>query len=195
MADEIVPPCAVACRIQVQAVTAVIFRIQVAAVGTQSLLQIHKIQAADIRQLCQLVIDAADALDGKIAYYISSEGEIVSLLPEMESDRIASTVSVYGDYVFISFIRMRYVADVLPMAYKNDTLSGTYRIDMQDLSVTKITDQHFYSMFIFDDTGIFGNNSSGMYKIDFDGNVILTIVRGQGDGSPASSEESEETGK
>ena len=123
-----------------------------------------------------VVVGNADALDGKIAYYISSEGEIVSLLPEMESDGIASTVSVYGDYVFISFIRMRYVADVLPVAYKNDTLSGTYRIDMQDLSVTKITDQHFYSMFIFDDTGIFGNNSSGMYKIDFNGNVILTIV-------------------
>ena len=123
-----------------------------------------------------LVISDANAASGQIAYFIKPDGDVVPLFPEMEYDLMHSTLSVYGNYVFISFVRMQYWADWIPMVYNNDALSGTYRIDIRDLSATKISDQYFYSMFIFDDTGIFGSNASGIYKIDFDGNPLLTIV-------------------
>ena len=126
-----------------------------------------------------IIIHNENAHRGQIVSYICSDGDIISLFPEMEYDFIHHSLAVYEKYVFVSFKRYRAVVDYLiTEEYENDTLSGTYRIDIRDFSRTKISDQCFDSMFIFDDTGIFGNNGSGTYKIDFDGNLLLTIIEG-----------------
>ena len=126
-----------------------------------------------------IVVNNFGAPGGNIASFIKPNGEIVALMPEMEYDSITNSLAVYENYVFISFERRQSILDAFTTAkYENDMLSGTYRIDVRDLSVTKISEQYFDSMFIFDDTGIFGNNSSGSYKIDFDGNQLLTIIEG-----------------
>lgn len=112
--------------------------------------------------------------------YINSEGEIHSLVPELvgadPSRSFEGSVSVYGDYIFLSYQETRPVGlTETPKPYKK---MGTYRIDARDLSRTKISEDFFQYMYIFDDTGMFVENENGIYKIDFDGNPLLTIVKG-----------------
>lgn len=123
-----------------------------------------------------VVVEAEYGYKCQFVFYLKSNGEIIPLLPEIECDDSKHDICVYGDYVFISFQRLTTKSFLnAPTTYKDDDISGTYRIDVRDFSRTKISDQYFKSMFIFDDTGIFVDNR-GTYKIDFDGNTLLTIV-------------------
>lgn len=124
-----------------------------------------------------VAVETSYSYNCQFAAYIKSNGEVVSLQPESECDQSRHTLCVYGDYVFISFQRLTTKSFLNePVPYKDDDISGTYRIDVRDFSRTKISDEYYEIMYIFDDTGIFVGRYGRTYKIDFDGNPLLTIV-------------------
>ena len=115
---------------------------------------------------------------GNLLYYINADG-IQAIFPEFPCMCSESSVNFYENYVFVSFKRWEsYDESGLGLSsFENDTLEGTYRIDMTDRSIKKISDSIYNGMFIFDDSGIFCTNSSGdICKIDFAGNSLIQIV-------------------
>ena len=63
------------------------------------------------------------------------------------------------------------------VGFENDNVKGTYRINLDDYSMEKISDMIFDGMFIFDDAGIFAcDENNKVYKLDFDGNVIKRLL-------------------
>lgn len=119
-----------------------------------------------------------NANNGNLLYFIEEEsGEIVELfsVPCIYS---VSAVNVHGTDVFLSF--KRFEKEGLFGSYvrfKNDTMEGTYRISLNDYAVEKISDEIYNGLFIFDDTGIYAcDEDCHIYKLDFDGNVIMSLL-------------------
>ena len=114
---------------------------------------------------------------GNLVYYIDgTTGELVELFT-VPCDHSTSALNVHEQYVFLSFKRYADYNAIWGSRYNNDSIEGTYRINLEDYSVLKISDQIYNGMFIFDDTGIFDcNDKCNIYKVDFDGNVIMTLL-------------------
>ena len=112
-------------------------------------------------------------------YYIEGEtGKIVELFPEIEAMEMQTAVNIHNNYVYFSLLRYEKWADLGMARFENDTLEGTYRISLTDYSVEKISDHIYNGLFIFDDSGIYACNQAGdIYKLDFDGNRIMEIVK------------------
>ena len=116
---------------------------------------------------------------GNLLYFIDADGKITSIFPEFPCMCSTSSINFYDNYIFLSFKRWKsYDKSGLGLnSYENDTLEGTYRIDMTDGTIQKISDEIYNGMFIFDDSGIFCTNRYGdICKIDFDGNLLISIV-------------------
>lgn len=112
-----------------------------------------------------------------LLYFIPDDtGELVELFT-FEGIHTAGSMNVHGDWVYVSFNRYKEYKDVIGyIPFENDTFEGTYRISLIDYSVEKLSDEVYYGMYIFDDTGIYACKESGIYKLDFDGNVLYTIM-------------------
>ena len=111
-----------------------------------------------------------------VLYYIDASGNLIPLysMPQLTSQ---SAVAVYHDTVYLSFKRWDAYGDIGMKRFENDTLEGTYKISLENYSATKISDAIYDGMYIFDDTGIFVcDENCNIYKLDFDGNVIDTLL-------------------
>jgi len=114
---------------------------------------------------------------GDLLYYIDGNtGKAVELF-SVECIFSVSAVNCYEGQVFLSFKRYEKSGEKGMLRFENDTTEGTYRIDLSDYSTEKISDQIYNGLFIFDDTGIYAcNDDSEIFKLDFDGNVILELI-------------------
>lgn len=126
---------------------------------------------------CQGGLLIHNAYSGNLLYFIEeTSGEIVELF-SVPCIYAVSAVNVHGKDVYLSF--KRFEKEGLFGGYErfpNDTLEGTYRISLEDGSAEKISDEIYDGLFIFDDTGIYAcNEDCHIYKLGFDGNVIMTI--------------------
>lgn len=116
---------------------------------------------------------------GSLVYYIREDGTIQALFPEFECMCSTSSVNFYENYVFVSFKRWKSYDEsgIALKSYENDSLEGTYRIDIRDGSVEKISDNIYDGMFIFDNSGIFACDRDGdISKLDFNGMMLQAIV-------------------
>ena len=105
---------------------------------------------------------------GNILYYIDGTSNEVIELFTVDCAVSISTVNVYQDYAYLSFSRYK-AGEFGIVGYKDDTVKGTYRINLNDYSVEKMSDDVYSGLFIFDDSGIFACDSKGnVYKLDFD---------------------------
>lgn len=117
---------------------------------------------------------------GDLGLYFVEEasGEIVELFsaPCFYS---VSALNVRGKDVYLSF--KRFEKEGLFGVYtrfRNDEMEGTYRICLENYAVEKISDKIYDGLYIFDDTGIYAcDEDCRVYKLDFDGNVIATILK------------------
>lgn len=110
---------------------------------------------------------------------ISADGSVTPIM-EYECLSSSSSFNYYGDYAFLSLMRYEKWDDnwsYFLEPYENDTISGTYRIDLNDCTITKINDNYFNGIFIFDEASIFVcDTNDGVYQMDQDGNLIMTLV-------------------
>ena len=109
-----------------------------------------------------------------LLYFIDRDGRCSELfsVPCSLSD---SAVTVYHDTVYISVRRYAEGSSSGKgfVGYEDDTLSGTYRINLADQSAERISDQIYTGMYIFDDSGIYAcDKDFVIYKLDFSGNVL-----------------------
>ena len=113
---------------------------------------------------------------GVMLYYVTEEGALIELFmaPQLSS---VSAVTVYHDIVYLSFIRSEKYGKIGELGFDNDNLSGTWRINLTDYSAIKLSDKIYNGLYIFDDTGIYAcDNSCSIYKLDYDGLVIDTLM-------------------
>lgn len=115
---------------------------------------------------------------GELLYLICADTNEVIELFTVPCHFSRSTVNIHGSSVFLSFSRSQFdVSGDFTIPFENDTLSGTYRIDLKNYSSTKISDSVYTGLYIFDDSGIYAcDNNCHIYKLDFDGNVIMTLL-------------------
>lgn len=116
---------------------------------------------------------------GSLVHYIQEDGTILPLFPEFACMCSTSSVNFYDNYIFVSFKRWESYDEsgIGLKSFEGDGLEGTYRIDIKDMSIEKISDNIYNGMFVFDDSGIYACNREGdIHQIDFNGNLIQTIV-------------------
>ncbi len=114
-----------------------------------------------------------------LLYYIESDGTLVELF-SVPCSLSKSAVTVYHNTVYLSFVRFeKGSTDWIGMeGYDHDDLIGTYRINLTDYSVEKISDNIYDGLFIFDDTGIYAcDEKCNVFLLDYDGNVIDTLLK------------------
>ena len=113
---------------------------------------------------------------GNLLYFVVGEtGELITLF-EYPCDHSYSALNAYGDYAYFSVLRFRDY-DLFAAWFPGDDKYGTYRINLNTLEMEKINDNVYRGLYIFDDTGIYACDQRGcIYKLDFDGNVIMTLL-------------------
>ena len=115
---------------------------------------------------------------GELLYLIHGETNEVIELFTVPCHFSRSAVNIHGSSIYLSFSRSQFDSSgdfIIP--FENDTLSGTYRIDLNTYSSEKISDSVYTGLYIFDSSGIYACDSNcHIYKLDFDGNVITTLL-------------------
>ncbi len=145
--------------------------------GTQEELQLgHAYTRAVIPCNDGLLIHNEGCTD--LLYWIDADGNLNNLfsVPCMSS---ISAVNVCGTDVYISFMRFEKFGDYGRLRYKNDTLEGTYRINLTSYTTEKINDQIFNGIYNFDDTCLYCCDEEGnIFKMSLDGELVplLTVV-------------------
>ena len=114
---------------------------------------------------------------GNLLYFIEGDsGNLIELFT-VPCDRSVSAVNVHEDYIFLSLLRYENYDTVFAKRYDNDTVEGTYKIDLRDYSVKKISNKIYNGLYIFDDTGIYAcDEGYNIYKLDFEGNQLCTLL-------------------
>lgn len=120
---------------------------------------------------------AMNLTKGNILHYIDKNGTITELFSN-ECGYGKMAVNSWEDYVFVSIQRYeKYSGNSRGEPYEKDTESGTYRIDMKDLSVEKISDHVYDGLYIFSEGEIFAcDKNSNVDKLDFDGKLLLSAI-------------------
>ena len=116
---------------------------------------------------------------GNLIYYIQTDGQIVGVFPEFECFSSESSINFYEHYIFVSFLRWEDwdESGLGIKRFEDDQLAGTYRIDIRDFSIEKLSDKIYSGMYIFDDSGIYTCNRDGdISKINFNGEELQLIV-------------------
>lgn len=118
--------------------------------------------------------------------YSGNAGNALRYIPEDSQELIElfchsgyahTAVNVHNDYVYLSYERLNEQKfDFIATRAKDDTIFGTYRISLKDYSVERLNDVIYDGLYIFDDTGIYATKDGCIYKLDFDGNVIMTLM-------------------
>lgn len=109
--------------------------------------------------------------------YLSGDGTLTDLFVS-ESVYVDSSLNFHEDQAFFSIQRYRMGDKNKGLAhYENDEISGTYRIDLEDLSATKISDDFYRSIYIFNESSLFCVDINGsIVMTDFDGKVIQVVM-------------------
>ena len=111
-----------------------------------------------------------------LLYWIDKDGNINNIfsVPCMSS---ISAVNVCGKDVYISFMRFEKYGDYGRLRYENDTLEGTYRINLTSYTTEKINDQIFNGIYNFDDTCLYCCDEEGnIFKMNLNGEIVPLLT-------------------
>lgn len=115
----------------------------------------------------------------ELLYRINSDGSITNLfsVPCLAS---ISAVNVHGTDAYLSVLRYEKYGEWGRLRYENDTMKGTYRINLIDGSVEKINDMFFNGIYNFGDDDFYCCDEQGnIYRMELDGTLrsILLISK------------------
>ncbi len=116
--------------------------------------------------------------EGNALYLIPDNSEEIVQLFEIPCTKAISAVNVYDDWAYVSISRYYYdEKSDSTVPFVNDHLAGTYRIDLSDYSVEKISDSIYNGLYIFDDSGIYAcTEKLEIYRFDFSGKNVTRIL-------------------
>jgi len=110
-----------------------------------------------------------------VLYGIDEETGSLNLLYSIDGIDPKTAVNVWGDYVFLSFVRYEKVSESGKGydRFINDTQSGTYRIDLRNGEILKISNGNFDGLHVFTQNVIYASDEDGrITKMDFEGNPV-----------------------
>ena len=111
-----------------------------------------------------------------LLYFVDREGNVKLLFRASRRSGTKSAVTVHGSKVYLSFMRFEW-HDVWLAQCKDDELVGTHIIDLETFTSQKVSDKTYYGLYNFDDTCIYAcDEYCHIYKLDFDGQVIETML-------------------
>lgn len=110
--------------------------------------------------------------------FLSTDGTVMPLL-QYDCLFSASCFNFNADYAYLSLKRYekwdKWYFGMLP--YEDDSISGTYRVSLTDLTIEKVSDTYYKALFIFDDASIFACGQYGsVYQYSPEWNLIATLV-------------------
>lgn len=111
-------------------------------------------------------------------WLVAADGTVSPIL-EVECMHLSSSFNLEGTHAWLSFQRYEKWDDTgyYLQRYENDNLSGTYQINLSDLSITKISDVSYCGIFLFgDDSIITVDQKNGVYQLDKDGTVRNVLI-------------------
>lgn len=112
-----------------------------------------------------------------LLYFIPSDTESMVEFLVFNGFATISAVNVYQDWAYVSFKRYIMGEHGLEKYKTNDEMEGTYRISLTDYSSEKLSDIVYNGLYIFDNEGMYAcDGKGGIFKLDFDGNVIMTLM-------------------
>lgn len=114
-----------------------------------------------------------------LLYYIDFDGQITSLFPEFAGMASTSSVNFYDNYIFVSFKRWESYDETgkALKSFENDAVEGTYRIDIRDNTILKISNNIYSGMYIYDGTCILACSREGdIHQLSFNGELMQVIV-------------------
>ena len=141
--------------------------------------------ALDISEGYPFIIPVDQGLLIYVTEYFSTEAECLYFITEESAEPIclfaegnhsySTAINMHNEDVYISIGR---VSEGGFVAISWDSLNGTYRINLKDKSVKKLSDKVYSGLFIFDNSGIFAcDMGSNVYKLDFDGNIEALLLK------------------
>lgn len=111
-----------------------------------------------------------------LLYLIHDNGEITELF-HVACLASESAVNIHGTNAYICVKRYKKYGEIGMLRYENDTVEGTYRINLTDGTVEKINDMIFAGIYNFDDTRFYCCDSQGdVYVMEFDGSTSPVLV-------------------
>ena len=125
--------------------------------------------------------------DGFIVYRPNSKNGL-ALIDQYGNSRVLYSFECYScetsfavteKYVFYSVIRYSGFDhdEKVYTYYDDDTESGTYRIDLEDYSVTKICNEVYCGLYVFDNDSVFACDSKrDVYQLSVDGSTRKEII-------------------
>lgn len=114
---------------------------------------------------------------GPVLLYIDDAGRVMTLF-DTEGFRVKSAVTVIGTDVYLSVDRFENEVGFYQLAhFENDTVPGTYRISLRDLSTVKLSDAVYDGLFNFDDTCLYACYKRSIYCLNLDGTVQETLLK------------------
>ena len=111
-----------------------------------------------------------------LLYFICNDGEPIPLfrIPCLAS---RSAITVSGSDVILSFKRYEKYGEFGMKRYENDTKEGVYKINLNDYSVTKISDKIFNGLYNFNDKCIFGcDEYCNIYLLTMNGEIMPIVT-------------------
>ncbi len=119
-----------------------------------------------------------DYSSGKEVFFID-ETACLNAIFSVECFCCKKAVAVNESYCFVSVKRYSgYDAgDYRYLEYKDDTVSGTYRISLESFLVEKISDQFYDGLFIFDEDHVFAcDMNRNVFQLDLDGRIVSKVL-------------------
>lgn len=110
-----------------------------------------------------------------LLYYVNNLGTV---LPLFETVCVSSNsaVTIVGDKAYLSLRRYERFASLGMHRFDNDTVEGMYQINLQDLSMEKISEHIYNGIYYFGEEYLYAcDQSCNIYLLDMQGNRISTI--------------------
>ncbi len=85
--------------------------------------------------------------------------------------------NLHGDYAYVSASLYEPGGAFQLSSEAPDPREGTFRIDLRTGACERLSWNTYFGLFVFDDSGIYACDSRGVvYRLDFDGNILETLV-------------------
>lgn len=111
-----------------------------------------------------------------LLYYISKDGDI-EVLFNITGLCSYSSIAVIDADVYISVKRYEKFGSIGMLRYENDDVDGTYRINIVDSSVTKVSDRIYNGLYYFGGEQLYAcDEYSNVYILDFIGSIVDNVL-------------------
>ena len=113
-----------------------------------------------------LDIDNLSREENVLIWHLNNDGLLTKIL-QIDGERVYATFNICSGSVYYSFERYEFASKGwldYPKKISNDTMEGTWKIDLKTFTTTKLSNTIYEGLFVFDNT-IIGVDRRGIFSI------------------------------